>query len=885
LKIIGLATRFNRIMTYYYNKNSNIINCMRLKFIKILSLTLLFLFISAALSAVDNAAKSKKSVNIDRITEEFTTKERIWLADHRNIKVVAVDNSAPIQFFNIDDKYRGISADYLNLLAQKIGFKFTVVKADSVAESLKLIKEKKADVIAAVIPTPERFRYMDFSSPYLEMNPVIIVRKSSEDNLTLDSLNNHKVAIVQDSATGEFIKYNYPNIDIVYVPNTYAGLTITSTGGVDAFVSNMLESSYYIQSEGVTNLKVSGKTDYVTRVTFGVRKDYYILASILNKGLESISEAGKKQIKSQWTSFSSPLQVYGDEFWIVLLIVTGAVIVIFIFIIVWNMSLKRQVIGRTKELVIELAERQKAEKEITKYRDHLEELVKKRTASLNETNEKLVNEINERKKVEEALSDAKETAETANKAKSVFLANMSHEIRTPMNVILGFSQLLCRDRTITGEQRINLETIDRSGKHLLKLIDQILEMSKIEAGKLTLNEEIFDLYLLVSDLEIMFNIRSLDGNITFSAKCDSKIPQYLKADTGKIRQVLVNLLGNAIKYTEKGFIKLDVKLVSDLVDSVEIKFIVEDSGPGIDKKEEIKLFNAFSQTATGIKEGKGTGLGLAISQKYIKLMGSKIEFENNKNKGAKFYFILKLNKGTEKEIEKKDFIIPQKIKQVDNENYNKYQIFVCEDEKENRDLLGKLLISVGFKVNTAVNGKDCIKKLKLSKTDLLLLDLRMPVMNGYETIENIRKSEDLNKLPVFAITANVFDEDKEKVMKTGFNEFLGKPIDEDKLLSLIKKYLDLDYTYYEDIDYDIESVSLDETEVSNFNEISADIINRLIKFIEEADYDGILKELDHIKEKNKKLADKLAAMANSFDYQGMLRVLKIIVNDKKQLMN
>jgi signal transduction histidine kinase/FixJ family two-component response regulator len=844
---------------------------MKLKIFKIISLALLFLFVSLALSAIDKSEKSKTK-DINKITDNLTTKERIWLADHRNIKVIAIDNGAPLQFFNIDDKYRGISADYLELLAQKIGFKFSIVKADSVAESLQLIKEKKADVIVAVIPTPERFRYMDFSSPYLEMNPVIIVRKSSEDNLTLDSLNNHKVAIVQNSATGEFIKYNYPNIDIVYVPNTYAGLTSVSTGGVDAFVSNMLESSYYIQSEGITNLKVSGKTDYVTRVTFGVRKDYYILASILNKGLESISDAGRKQILAQWTSFNSP-QIYGDEFWIVLLIVSGAIVIIFIFIIVWNMSLKKQVIGRTKELVVELAERQKAEKVITKYRDHLEELVKKRTASLNETNEKLVVEISERTKVEEALSEAKETAETANKAKSVFLANMSHEIRTPMNVILGFAQLLCRDRTLTGEQKTNLETIDRSGKHLLKLIDQILEMSKIEAGKLTLNEEIFDLYLLVSDLEIMFNIRSLDENVTFIAKCDPKIPQYLKGDTGKVRQVLVNLLGNAIKYTEKGFIRLDVELLEDLNDSVSIKFIVEDSGPGIDEKEEVKLFNSFSQTATGIKEGKGTGLGLAISQKYIKLMGSKIEFSNNKNKGAKFYFTLKLNKGTEQEIVNTELIIPQKIKQLDDESYNKYRIFICEDEKENRFLLERLLISVGFEVSTAVNGKECIKELKQSKSDLLLLDLRMPVMNGYETIDNIRKNNDLNKLPVFAITANVFDEDKDKVMKAGFNEFLGKPIDEAKLLGLIKKYLDLDYTYYEDADEIAESID-GAGDICKISEIANDARNRLVKFIEEADYDGILKELDQIRTNNKKLADKLTVMADSFDYQGMLRVLK-----------
>ena len=833
---------------------------------KILLSVLLISCFSFELFAVDD---SKRKIE-EKITENLTTKERIWLADHRHIKIVAVDNCAPIQFYNIDDKYRGISADYVKQLAQKIGFKFTVLKTNSIAESLELIKEKKADVIAAVIPTPERFKFMDFSTPYLEMSPVIIVRKGENDNLTLDNLNNHSVAIVENSATGEFIKFNYPNIDITYVQNTYAGLTLVSTGGVDAFVSNMMESSYYIQSEGVTNLKIAGKTDYVTRITFGVRKDYYMLASILNKGLETISERDRKQIISQWTSFNKT-EMYGDEFWIVLLIVSGAIVVIFIFIIIWNVSLKKQVIGRTKELVIELAERQKAEKEITKYRDHLEELVKKRTASLNESNEKLVTEINERKKVEEALSDAKETAETANKAKSAFLANMSHEIRTPMNVILGFAQLLCRDQTLNIEQKKNLETIDRSGKHLLKLIDQILEMSKIEAGKLALNEELFDLYLLVSDLEIMFNVRAFDEHVEFLVECDSKIPQFLKGDNGKIRQVLVNLLGNAAKYTKIGFIKLDVKLVKESEDFVEIKFIVEDTGPGIDKKEEVKLFNAFSQTSTGIKEGKGTGLGLVISQKYINLMGSNIEFYNKNEKGAIFYFNIKLKKTEEDEIAINEIIVPKKVKCLDVENSEKSKLFICEDEDENRELLENLLVTVGFDVETAKNGKECIKKLKKTKTDLLMLDLRMPIMNGYETIEKIRNDNILQKIPVFAITANVFDEDKEKVMNAGFDEFLGKPIDEDKLFRLIKQYLNLNYIYSDE--NSVSSVEENLVKGNEIKKISNSIRDKLIKLIEAADYEGILNELGNISEINEPLAEKLTLMTDNFDYQGMLRVL------------
>jgi signal transduction histidine kinase/CheY-like chemotaxis protein len=844
---------------------------MKFSHFKIMVTAFLFFFISFILFAVDNGSGNKKN---EKISINLTKKEKAWLKVHKTISVIALDNGAPIQFYNSSGEYRGISADYLNLLAKKIGFNYTVIKADSLAESLHLIRNKKADLIAAVTPTTERFKYMDFSTPYLEMNPVIIIRKGDNDNLSLDSLNNHKVAIVKNSATSVFIKYNYPNIKIISVPTTYAGLTLVSTGGVDAFVSNMLETSYYIQSEGITNLKVAAKTDYVTRMTFGVSKDCIILASIFNKGLESISDKEKKVLLSHWTSFSSSV-VYGEGFWLMLLIIGGALFVIFIFIILWNMSLKKQVISRTKELVIELAERQKAEKEITKYRDHLEELVKDRTASLNETNEKLVKEINVRTKVEKDLSIAKENAVNANKAKSVFLANMSHEIRTPMNVILGFSQLLCRDDALTGEQRMNLKTIDRSGKHLLNLIDNILEMTKIEAGKLILNEEVFDLHMLMSDLEIIFNVKALHKKVTFSVKYPSSIPRYLKGDTGKIRQVLVNLLGNAVKYTEKGFVQLELQSIADFKDSIMLKFIVDDTGPGIASEEEGKLFSSFSQTATGIKEGKGTGLGLAISQKYINLMGSKIEFDNKQNKGAKFYFTLDLKKGNTDEIVNSVLDIPRKVKGLVATSISKYKIFICEDEKANRDLLTKLLVSVGFEVDTAPNGKECLEKIAISSPDLLLLDLRMPLLNGYDTIKKLREDVKFNNLPVFAITANVFDEDKVKVIKAGFDEFLGKPIDEDILLGLIGVYLGVEYIYYKTPHInDLVGSKIIKEFGLNLKNISFEIRMKLINLIEEADYDGILEELTKLKSVNREFADKLILMTNDFNYQHMLEILK-----------
>ncbi|TAG45641.1 MAG: response regulator [Oscillatoriales cyanobacterium] len=341
------------------------------------------------------------------------------------------------------------------------------------------------------------------------------------------------------------------------------------------------------------------------------------------------------------------------------------------------------------------------------------------------------------------LKQAKIAAESANRAKSTFLANMSHELRTPLNAIIGFAHLLVNSKKTAPEQQSSLDIINRSGEHLLKLINDILSLSKIEAGQITLESNAFDLYSLLSDIEGMFQLKTQSKGLQLVFERSSDVPQYVRTDESKLRQVLINLLGNAVKFAETGRVKLTVKCLQLLakkpLSKFFLQFSVKDTGPGIAPDEVSRLFKPFVQASAGRKSQTGTGLGLPISNSFVKLMGGEIRVKSSVGKGTVFSFYIKVSHATESEIYDRQ---PQKRVKGLASNQQNYRILVADDESANRLLLTQILKSAGFVVRFADNGIEAVKLWRKYKPHLIWMDLRMPVLDGFQAAQKIRALPD-----------------------------------------------------------------------------------------------------------------------------------------------
>lgn len=408
---------------------------------------------------------------------------------------------------------------------------------------------------------------------------------------------------------------------------------------------------------------------------------------------------------------------------------------------------------------------------------------------------------------------AKQAAEAANIAKSEFLANMSHELRTPLNAILGFTQVMSHDRQLNTENQHHLGIIARSGEHLLDLINDILQMSKIEAGKITLNINSFDLYSLLDDLKAMLQLKAKSKSLRLILDCPPEVPQYIQTDERKLREVLINLLGNAIKFTEKGSITLRVRVgvangndskwgVREIdhystnlsAGSTSISFEIEDTGVGIAPEEKSQLFTAFAQTETGRKSQEGTGLGLAISLKFVKLMGGDITVSSTLGKGT--IFAINIQTATSSALEIKASQENRKVIGLAKEQRD-YRILIVEDNSDNRLLLFKLLNTVGFSVYEAKNGQEAVEMWSAYSPDLIFMDMRMPVMNGYEATKEIKKHLQGQATTIIALTASALEEERVVILSAGCDDFMRKPFKEAVLWEKIAQYLGVQYLYEE----------------------------------------------------------------------------------------
>jgi PAS domain S-box-containing protein len=470
-------------------------------------------------------------------------------------------------------------------------------------------------------------------------------------------------------------------------------------------------------------------------------------------------------------------------------------------------------------------------------------------------------DVTERKRYEQSLQQA-------NRAKSVFLANMSHEIRTPMNAILGFSQLMLRDQELTARQTQYLGTINRSGEHLLALINDILEMSKIEAGRTTLNPSTFDLPVLLNDLEMMFRVRTDEKKLTFAVTMSGDVPQYIVTDINKLRQVFINVLGNAVKFTERGGIGLSVR--ADRADPAApfLQVEVADTGPGISADDQGKLFRHFEQTKTGQQAGTGTGLGLAISREFARLMGGDITVQSQVGKGSIFLIRLPLKEGEAQAVQSKDK--PRQVVRL-QPGQSACRVLIADDIEENRQLLTQLLGPVGFEIRLATNGEEAVREFEQWRPHLILMDFRMPVMDGREAIRRIR-AMDAGKAPkIIAVTASAMDENRQDLLAIGADDFLSKPFREVELFQKIHTHTGVHYVYAEPAP--APHAEAPELTVASLAGWPAELLNPMREAVITADLDRLLLRIRDTEARDPRVAAGLRRLAEGFQYQKLLDLL------------
>jgi len=512
--------------------------------------------------------------------------------------------------------------------------------------------------------------------------------------------------------------------------------------------------------------------------------------------------------------------------------------------------------GRLIEYVgtaIDVTERKRAEDELRKHRENLEDMVRHRT---------------------EQLAEAKARAEAANREKSRFLANMSHELRTPLNAILGFSRLLKSGPDVTPRQQEALDIIVRSGEHLLNLINNVLDMAKIESGGVALEESEADLHQLVHEIQSLMGVGAAEKGLRFNLERAPDLPRFVAVDASKLRQVLINLVGNAIKYTDAGGVKLRAGLTSqDGPERAHVRFEIEDSGPGIRQQDLHRIFFPFVQLGEQAPTRAGTGLGLAICKQYFELMGGQVGVASEPGKGSVFFFSIPVR------------VLPS-VGEPDEPTRGRvlglaegepcYRLLIVEDQAENRLLLRRLLDPLGFELREAVNGQEAVTLFEQWHPDLIWMDIRMPVMDGLEAVRRIRMTKAGASTKIIALTAHALEEERRPIMAAGCDDFVRKPFREQEIFDTLARHLRLKFIY-EKTGHPESTPKVPEFAFSpeQLQALPTELLRDLRQAVIELDTARTQALIAQVTQRDASLGRALNTLATQLDYNRLFKVLEI----------
>lgn len=666
----------------------------------------------------------------------FTEEEQKWLKEHPSI-TLAVDNTyPPLNFENRIGQMVGLNIDLIHLIEENLGIEI-VLEGSSWGVALEKAMSHRVDGIVNATPLPERLQMLNFTESVTQDPQALICEKSLIGTSKFSHFQDKKVASKRNSRQLVLLKSKIPEVNIVEIETLFEGFNLLAKGEVDAIYDDLAPLYHIISSTNLNNIKIALIEYNGEGSTIGLRNDDLVLLSVMNKAILGITSEEKNKVREKWLQIG--LHDYTKYY-----IAIGILLLIAILILVWNRMLNLIVKSKTHQLVKELAER---------------------------------------KKIEEELYKAKEKAEESDQLKSAFLANMSHEIRTPMNGIIGFSEMLLNPGLNAELRDKYARIVVNSGEQLLSIVNDILDISRIEAEKIEVNKEVININHLFDELKEFFTIKTSKKKLKLLIEkgCED-IDCYFYTDKIKLKQVLSNLISNAIKFTDSGHVKFGYSLTEK---KSEVLFFVEDTGIGINPEIQPKIFDRFRQAELDVtRQYGGTGLGLSISEKLIKLLGGNIWVESEPAMGSTFYFQILFDSLPLRAIKEKEKKLGEKQKNA----FGSSTILIVEDEEVNYLFIVEMLKQTGLKLLSAKNGREAIDLCaSRPEIDLVLMDIKMPVVNGYDATREIKKIRP--DLPIIAQTAYALSGDEEKAKEAGCDDYITKPIKLDLLRAKLNKFI------------------------------------------------------------------------------------------------